>query len=47
MTLRVVRRVFARRRLRGRVLAALPVILAFNAVWALAEARGHLDVLRG
>lgn len=47
MTLRVVRRVFARRRLRGRVLAALPVILAFNAAWALAEARGHLDVLRG
>lgn len=46
MTLRVLRRVFARRRHRARVLAALPVIVAYNAVWAVAEARGHLDLLR-
>lgn len=46
MTLRVLRHVLRRRRLRARVLAALPLIVAYNVVWALAEARGHLDVIR-
>lgn len=46
MTMRVLRRVFARRRHRARALAALPLIVAYNAAWAAAEARGHLDLLR-
>jgi hypothetical protein len=45
MTVRVLCRVFARRRLRLRALVTLPWILSFNVVWAYAEARGHLDVL--
>lgn len=47
MTLRVAREVFARGRFRGRLVAALPVVVAYNAVWAWAEALGHLDVVRG
>lgn len=47
MTARVLKRVFARRRLRLRAVAVLPWIVAFNVVWAYAEARGHLDVARG
>ena len=46
MTLRVLRQVFAKGRYRGRAVAALPTIVAYNAVWAYAEARGHLDMLR-
>lgn len=46
MTLRVLRQVFGKRRFRLRALLVLPVIVAHNAVWAYAEARGHLDVLR-
>ena len=38
--------VFSRRRFRGRFLAAVPVLLAFDAAWAAGEARGHLDTLR-
>jgi hypothetical protein len=46
MTYRVVSRVFAKRRYRGRVVLALPGIVWFNVVWAFAEARGHFDMLR-
>jgi hypothetical protein len=46
MTLRVLRQVFGKGRHRGRALLALPVILAYNTVWAYAEARGHADLLR-
>lgn len=46
MTLRVLREVFAKRRYRMRALLALPAIVAYNAVWAYAEARGHADMLR-
>ena len=46
MTLRVLRQVFGKGRHRARALVALPVILAYNAVWAYAEARGHADLLR-
>jgi hypothetical protein len=46
MTLRVVQQVFAKRRYRGRVVLALPAIVAYNVVWAYAEARGHFDMLR-
>lgn len=47
MTLRVYREVTARRRLGSRMLLALPIVFAFNAVWAAAEARGHVDMIRG
>jgi hypothetical protein len=46
MTWRVLRDVFSRRRYRVRVLLALPAIVAYNAVWAYAEARGHADLVR-
>jgi hypothetical protein len=46
LTLRVVRSTFATGRLRARVLLALPAVLAYNSIWAFAEARGHLDALR-
>ena len=46
MTLRVLRQVFSKRRFRLRALLVLPQIVAHNAVWAYAEARGHLDMLR-
>lgn len=46
MTLRVLRQVFAKGRYRGRALLALPVVVAYNAVWAYAEALGHADMLR-
>jgi hypothetical protein len=45
MTARVLRRVYAKRRFRREALAALPLILAFNAVWAYGEARGRLDLV--
>ena len=47
MTLRVVQLVVAKRRHRGRLVVALPAVFVLNAVWAVAEARGHLDILRG
>ncbi len=46
MTLRVMQLVLTKRRHRARLVVALPAIFAFNAVWAVAEALGHLDVLR-
>ena len=46
LTLRAVRLMFANGRYRTRTLLALPVLLAYNSMWALAEARGHLDALR-
>jgi hypothetical protein len=46
MTWRVMSLMLAKRRARGRLLAALPVLLAFNTAWAVAEAVGHVDALR-
>jgi hypothetical protein len=46
MTLRVFRQVFRKGRYRGRALLTLPVIVAYNSIWAYAEARGHADLLR-
>jgi hypothetical protein len=46
MTLRILRQVWARRRLRFKALAALPLVVVFNAAWAAGEARGHIDALR-
>ncbi len=43
---RTAREVLSRRRCRGRLLAALPALLAFDAAWAAGEALGHLDSLR-
>ena len=40
------RLVFARGRYRARFLGSLPLLLVFDAAWALGEARGHLDALR-
>ena len=45
MTARVVRRVVAKGRYRMQAVASLPLIFALGCVWALAEARGHLDLL--
>lgn len=47
MTARVLRQVLAKRRHRVRALLALPAIISFNAAWAAAEARGHIDALAG
>lgn len=46
LAVRTAREVFSRRRLRARFLLALPVLLAFDAAWAVGEARGHVDALR-
>jgi hypothetical protein len=46
MSSRVLRIVLRKRRYRGRALVTLPIILWFNLVWAYAEARGNLDLLR-
>jgi hypothetical protein len=46
MTLRVFQQVMRKRRYRLRAVASLPLIFTFNLVWAYAEARGHLDMLR-
>ena len=45
MTVRVMRRIFAKGRFRTQAVLALPAIVAFNVTWAYAEARGHLDML--
>jgi hypothetical protein len=45
MTVRVLRQVATRRRLRLRALGAVPMMFLFNLAWAYAEARGHLDML--
>ena len=47
MTGRILRELGRRRRHRARALAALPLVLWFNAAWAAGEVAGHLDVLRG
>jgi len=47
MTLRVYRALQSRRRVGVRTLLALPVVFAFNLVWAVAEARGHADMAFG
>lgn len=46
MSVRILRELQARRRYRLRFVAAFPHVLLFNAVWAFAEARGQLDVLK-
>lgn len=46
MTMRVYRELVSRRRLGATTLLALPVVFAFNLAWALAEAAGHLDMVR-
>jgi hypothetical protein len=46
MSWRVLSRVLSRRRYRLRAVLVVPLIFWFNLVWAYAEARGHLDVLR-
>jgi hypothetical protein len=43
---RTFREVFSRRRLRMRLVAATPVLLAYDLAWAVGEAAGHLDSLR-
>ena len=45
MTYRVIGQVAAKRRHGRAALTALPLIFFFNAVWAVAEARGHLEEL--
>jgi hypothetical protein len=47
MTARVFRNVLAKKRYRAQAIASLPLVFALNAVWAVAEARGHLEVLTG
>ena len=44
---RTAREVFSRRRLRTRFLLAVPVLFAYDVAWAIGEARGHLDAMRG
>lgn len=46
MTGRLLARVLERRRNRLRAVAVLPLIFSLNVVWAYAEARGHIDMLR-
>jgi hypothetical protein len=46
MTFRVMRTVLQRGRHRLHALVALPLVFYFNLVWAAAEAKGHLEVLR-
>ena len=44
---RTAREVVGRRRLRGRLVASLPLLIAFDVAWAAGEALGHFDALRG
>lgn len=46
LPLRAAREVFAKRRHRTRFLLSLPLLLAFDAAWALGECRGHLEARR-
>jgi hypothetical protein len=46
MTLRVLRQVFSKGRYRARAVLAFPVIVAYNSIWAFAEALGHADMIR-
>ncbi len=46
MTVRILQQVIRKRRHRLRAIAAVPVILSYNAAWGFAEARGYVDVLR-
>jgi hypothetical protein len=47
MAARTFREVFGRRRRRLRLVAASPLLLVYDAVWAVGEAAGYLDSLRG
>lgn len=44
---RMYRELAGRGRITGRAVAALPWLVAYDVAWAVGEARGHLDVLRG
>jgi hypothetical protein len=46
MTAKLLREVLQKKRNRLRALLALPYVVAFNGVWAYAEARGYVDLLR-
>ena len=46
LTWRIIRRVRDTKGHPGRALQALPLIFAFNAAWAIGEARGHAAMLR-
>jgi hypothetical protein len=46
MSWRVLRLALGKKRHRARALATLPVIFWFNLLWAYAEARGYVDLLR-
>ena len=45
LTLRVASLVFGKRRHRARFVASLPLVVAFNLAWGLAEGLGHADLL--
>jgi len=47
LVVRTAGEVFSRGRHRGRFVAALPALFAFDAAWAAGEAMGHVDTLRG
>ncbi|HYY33525.1 MAG TPA: hypothetical protein VE693_08125 [Gaiellaceae bacterium] len=47
LSMRILREVMGKRRYRVRALLALPMIVSFNVAWAIGEARGHVDALRG
>jgi hypothetical protein len=46
LLVRTTREVFSRRRLRLRLVACSPFLLAYDVAWAVGEAAGHLDSLR-
>lgn len=46
MTWRVLSRVLGKRRYRLQAVAVLPLVFSLEVIWAYAEARGHLDMLR-
>lgn len=47
LVVRTAREVFRRRRLRARLVVCIPLLIAFDVAWAIGEALGHLDALRG
>jgi hypothetical protein len=47
LTYRIERAIWRKRRHRARALRALPLVFFFNAAWAVGEARGHADAIRG
>lgn len=47
LLLRMYRELATRRRITARTVAMLPWVAAYDVAWAVGEARGHLDALRG